>query len=241
MGVEMIRLVGITKRYGETEALRDVSLEIKKGDVFAIIGSSGAGKTTLLRIISMLETDYSGEYYLNDIDVRKNQEDLRKCITMVFQKPVMFNASVFDNVAYGLRIRGLSSQEVESRVNSVLELVGLYELRKKNAKKLSGGEQQRVALARALVLETEVLVLDEPTANLDAGNVQMIEAIIKEITDDGVTVIMATHNLFQAKRLANMVAYLNSGELVEVGSVKQIFESPEKEMTKRFIMGETYF
>jgi len=237
----MIHLKNVTKRYGEVEALKNVTLEIPKGEVFAVIGSSGAGKTTLLRIISMLETEYSGEYYFDGVDVRRNQDGLRKRITMVFQKPVMFNSSVFDNVAYGLKIRGLSSSEIKSRVNSVLQQVGLYHMRRKNAKKLSGGEQQRVALARALVLETDVLVLDEPTANLDAANVQMIENIIREITGDGVTVVMATHNLFQAKRLANTVAYLNSGELVEVGSVKQIFENPQKDMTKKFIMGETYF
>jgi len=239
--VEMIRLVNVTKRYGDTEALKNVSLEIRRGDIFAVIGSSGAGKTTLLRIISMLETEYSGEYYFNDVDVRKNRDELRRNITMVFQKPVMFNASVFDNVAYGLKIRGLSSGEVKSRVDEVLKLVGLYEMRQKNAKKLSGGEQQRVALARALVLETDVLVLDEPTANLDAVNVQTIEGVIREITKNGVTVVMATHNLFQAKRLANTVAYLNSGELVEAGSVKQIFGNPRNEMTKKFIMGETYY
>jgi tungstate transport system ATP-binding protein len=237
----MIRLVKVTKRYGDTEALKNVSLEIRRGDIFAVIGSSGAGKTTLLRIISMLDTEYSGEYYFDGVDTRKNQDGLRKRVTMVFQKPVMFNASVFDNVAYGLKIRGVGSREVKKRVEDVLRLVGLYDMRKKNAKKLSGGEQQRVALARALVLETDVLVLDEPTANLDAVNVQMIEGIIREITRDGVTVVMATHNLYQAKRLANTVAYLNSGELVEVGSVEQIFNSPNNERTKKFIMGETYY
>ena len=240
----MIRLHNITKKYGEVVALKNVSMEVHKGDIFAVIGSSGAGKTTLLRIISMLETEYSGDYYFNDVnvkDIRKNRDGLRKHITMVFQKPVMFNSSVFDNVAYGLKIRGLSSSEIRNRVKNVLEQVGLYEMRQKNAKKLSGGEQQRVALARALVLETDVLVLDEPTANLDAANVQMIEKIIREISKDGVTVVMATHNLFQAKRLANRIAYLNSGELVEIGDVKQIFESPQSEKTKKFIMGETYF
>lgn len=237
----MISLHNITKKYGEVVALKNVSLEVHKGDIFAVIGSSGAGKTTLLRIISMLETEYSGDYYFNDVDTKKNRERLRKHVTMVFQKPIMFNSSVFDNVAYGLKIRGLNSSEIRNRVESVLEQVGLYDMLQKNAKKLSGGEQQRVALARALVLETDVLVLDEPTANLDAANVQMIEKIIREITNDGVTVVMATHNLFQAKRLANTIAYLNSGELVEVGDVRQIFESPVTEKTKKFIMGETYF
>ena len=237
----MINLSNVTKKYGQIEALKNVSLEIPEGEIFAVIGSSGAGKTTLLRIISLLESDYSGEYYFNGLDARKNQDQLRKRITMVFQKPVMFNSSVFDNVAYGLKVRGLGSREIKNRVKGVLERVGLYHLRQKNAKKLSGGEQQRVALARALVLETDVLVLDEPTANLDVANVQMIEDIIREIAGNGVTIIMATHNLFQAKRLANNVAYLNSGELVEVGTVKKIFGNPEKELTKKFIMGETYF
>ena len=237
----MIRLVDVTRQYGEFRALKSVSLEIRKGDVFAIIGSSGAGKTTLLRIISMLDTEYFGEYYFNDVDARKNQDELRKHITMVFQKPVMFNASVFDNVAYGLKIRGLGSGEIKQRVNDVLKVVGLYEMKSKNAKRLSGGEQQRVALARALVLETDVVVLDEPTANLDAANVQTIEEIIRDITKNDITVVMATHNLFQARRLADTVAYLNSGELVEVGSVNQIFRNPRSERTKKFIMGETYY
>jgi tungstate transport system ATP-binding protein len=237
----MIELEGITKRFGEVVALDSVSLKIDEARIFAVIGNSGAGKTTLLRIISLLERQDEGRYLYKGEDAWGKEEDLRKKITMVFQKPVMFNTTVYNNIAYGLKLRGYAKEEIKTKVAEMLELVRLEGYEKKNAKRLSGGEQQRVAIARALVTEPELLVLDEPTANLDAANASVVERCIKEMVDDGTTVIMATHNLFQAKRLSDKVAYLFNGRLIEVGKTERVFEKPENEFTKKFVNGELYF
>ncbi len=237
----MISLSRISKRYADVIALKNVSLEIQPGEVFAVIGNSGAGKTTLLRIISMLETDFNGKYIFNGFDAKKSPEEVRRRVTMVFQNPVMFRASVFDNVAYGIKIRGVNGKELKERVESVLESLGILDLADKNARKLSGGEKQRVAMARALVIDADVYALDEPTANLDAENVRIIERVIDEMRREGKTVILATHNLFQAKRLADRTAYIENGEVVEVGETAKLFESPEDERTRRFVQGDYYF
>lgn len=237
----MIALNEISKTYGDVSALKRVNLEIHSGEIFAIIGNSGAGKTTLLKIISMLETDFSGKYMFKGLEARKNPEKVRKQVTMVFQNPVMFRASVFDNVAYGLRIRGVNGRELRERVESILESLGILSLADKNARKLSGGQRQRVAVARALVMDVDVYALDEPTANLDAENVRIIERAISDMRDDGKTIILATHNLFQAKRLADRTAYIENGEVIEVRETDRLFESPEDERTRRFVEGDHYF
>ncbi len=237
----MIELESITKRFGEVVALNGVSLRIDEARIFAVIGNSGAGKTTLLRVISLLERQGEGRYLYKGEDAWSKEELLRKRITMVFQRPVMFNTTVYNNIAYGLRLRGYTKEEIQAKVAEVLELVRLEGYEKKNAKKLSGGEQQRVAIARAIITEPELLVLDEPTANLDAANASVVERCIKEMVGDGTTVIMATHNLFQAKRLSDRVAYLFNGRLIEVGKTEKVFEKPENELTEKFINGELYF
>lgn len=237
----MIELRGVSKSYGDVQALKGVNLKIERGEVFAVIGSSGAGKTTLLRIISCLETDFGGEYVFDGEEVRRNLESVRKRVTMVFQTPVMFRASVFDNVAYGLKVRGVNGGELRERVERTLERLGIIELADKNARKLSGGQKQRVAIARALVLDTDVYAFDEPTANLDAENAKVIESAIREMRERGKTIILATHNLFQAKRLADRVAYIEKGEIVEVAETKKLFESPEDERTRRFVEEIAYY
>lgn len=240
--MSLVELRNVSKRYENVPALDKINLEIKRGEILAIIGNSGAGKTTLLRILAMLEKQSEGEYYYDGVEVKGNEDSFRKKITMVFQKPVMFNTSVYNNIAYGLRLRGYSGDEIKKRVENALRLVKLEGYEKYNAKKLSGGEQQRVAIARALVIDPELLVMDEPTANLDPSNVVIIERAIKEIVENnGTTVVLATHNLFQAKRLSDRTAHLFNGRLIEVGETKQLFENPENEITKKFITGELYF
>lgn len=237
----MIKLRNISKFYGRVKALERINLEIERGEIFAVIGNSGAGKTTLLRIIAMLEKPSEGEYYYDGVKVEGNEENLRKRITMVFQKPIMFNTSVYNNIAYGLRIRGYKKGEIEKRVREVLKLVNLEGYEKFNAKRLSGGEQQRVAIARAIAIKPEVLLLDEPTANLDPANVMLIEKVIRDVANEGTTVIIATHNLFQAKRLSDRTAHLHNGRIVEVAKTDELFKSPKSEVTKKFINGELYF
>ena len=237
----MIRLKNVSKRYGDAVALDKISLDIERGEILAIIGHSGAGKTTLLRILAMLEKPSEGEYYYNGIKVEGNEDSLRKKVTMVFQKPVMFNTSVYNNIAYGLKLRGYKRDEISKRVKEVLKLVNLEGYEKLNAKKLSGGEQQRVAIARALAINPELLILDEPTANLDPANVIIIERVIKDVANNGITVVLATHNLFQAKRLSDRTAHIYNGRLIEVAETDKLFENPKSEITRRFITGELYF
>lgn len=246
--MSLIELEGISKRYGDKEALSDVNLEIKKGEIFAIMGNSGAGKTTLLRIMAMLEKPDGGNYIYDGGKVeQKWGRGVRRLVTiaMVFQRPVMFNTSIFNNIAYGLRLRGYKKREVERKVMEVLGFVKLgfgNEINlKANARKLSGGEQQRVAIARCLVLKPDVLLMDEPTANLDPSNVIIIEDIMRKSAENGTTIVLATHNLFQARRISHRVMHLYGGRVVEVGEAQSVFEKPQEELTRKFINGEIYY
>jgi len=238
----IVRVENLTKTYEDHRALDGVSLEVKKGEIFCVMGHSGAGKTTLLRILALLERPDSGEYVFDGRPVNWSRPgELRKQVTMVFQSPVMFNTTVFKNIAYGLRLRGYSKAEIERKVREVLSLVRLEGYENRKAKTLSGGEKQRVAIARAIVLEPKLLLMDEPTANLDPTNAAIIEDIVKEITkENGTTIVFSTHNMFQAKRLADRVAHMYAGRIVEVGKTRDIFENPRNELTKRFINGELF-
>jgi tungstate transport system ATP-binding protein len=233
-----ITLKNVSKKYGDVVALEGVNLKIERGEVLAIVGHSGAGKTTLLRILALLEKPDEGEYLYNG---EMANDKHRTRITMIFQKPVMFNASVYTNIMYGLKVRRLGREEREKKVKEVLKLVNLEGYEKYNARKLSGGEQQRVAIARAIAIEPELLLMDEPTANLDPANVTTIEEVIKEISKMGTTVVLATHNLFQAKRLSDRTAHLFSGKLVEVSETGEFFGNPKSEITRKFVSGELQY
>ncbi|MFQ6053482.1 MAG: ATP-binding cassette domain-containing protein [Candidatus Bathyarchaeia archaeon] len=171
----MIELKDVVKRYGDVEALRGVSLEVRRGEVLTIVGPNGSGKTTLLRILAALERPTSGEVYLEGVRIDEaNSALLRRSSTMVFQTAIVFRGSVYDNVAYGLRLSGRPKEEVDRRIKEALEVVGLSGLEGRSARGLSGGERQRLSLARALALERELLLLDEPTANLDPESLSVV-------------------------------------------------------------------
>jgi len=222
-----MRLAGLSKSYGSVKALRDVSLETSDGGIVALVGPNGSGKTTLLRLMAGLERPDAGH-----IEAPHN-------VTMVFQKAVMFSTTVYKNLAYGLKLRGAEDDEIRKRAAEALRTVGLEGFEKRNAKKLSGGEQQRVAIARALLLEPATLLLDEPTSNLDYENARIVEDIIK--AQSGRLVMLATHNLFQVRRLASTVVFLKNGALVETGPTEELFENAQKEETRLFLSGKDYF
>jgi len=226
----LITLENITKNYGDITALDQVSLEVRQGEILTIAGPNGSGKTTMLRIMAFIETPTSGEVYFNGAKVNdENRSQIRTKCTMVLQKTALFNTTVYKNVAYGLKLRRFSKKEIDERVKDALDLVKLNGYEKRLAKKLSGGEQQRVSLARALVLNTELLLLDEPTANLDPKNMSIIEEIVSEISwKHKNTVVMATHNLFQAETITKRAALLLGGKIVEIGTVQEIFRTPSK-------------
>lgn len=239
----LIELKDVTKRYVETLALNKVSLKVMKGEILAIIGPNGSGKTTMLRIMAGIEKPTNGEIYFDDTEINdRNMDKLRSRSTMTFQRTVFFNAGVYKNLAYGLKLRGHTKKEIKERIKEALRMVKLEGYESRLAKRLSGGEQQRLSLARALVLKTELILLDEPTANLDPYNVSMMEQIISEINRNfDTTIVMATHNMFQAKRLGKKVLLLMNGEVVEVGEADKIFESPQDKRTECFVKGEIVY
>ena len=235
----IIKVAGLTHTYGERGVLQDLNLSIGKGEVFALIGPTGAGKTTLLRIIDLLEVPGAGEIYFDGKCIPrsgKQRLEIRRRMSFIHQKPQVFNLSVYDNVACGLRWRGEKRNRIAEKVEHILEMVGLEGYRNRNARTLSGGEAQRVALARSLVLEPEVLLLDEPTANLDPVSTDKIEQLISYIArQHNTTMLMATHDMSQGQQLADRIGVLLGGRLAQMGNAADIFRSPQNEDVARFV------
>jgi len=223
-------LKNVTKVFDGTLALNDVNLKIREGEILGLLGPNGSGKTTLLKILALIEKPSKGEIYFCGRKVTdENIAQMRMESTMVFQKSIIFNTTVFNNVAYGLKIRKLAKNQIEKKVKEALKIVKLEGFEEKRAKKLSGGEQQRVALARALALNTKLLLLDEPTANLDPKNASIIEEITGEVNRElKTTIVMATHNMFQARKLPHRVALIIHGKIGEVGTTEEVFGSLSK-------------
>jgi tungstate transport system ATP-binding protein len=227
--------------YGSRTVLCLPDLTITAGEIFALVGPSGAGKSTLLRLLALLEAPSRGQVYLHVNGRRASYTsasiDERRQATMVFQRPVLLSRSVRANVAYGLRLR--RERDGRARIDAALERVGLAALADAQPRTLSGGEMQRVALARALVLEPRALLLDEPTANLDPANVRLIEHLVREQHDTfGTTIILVTHNIFQARRLATRVALVLDGEMIEVAPAADFFNTPQDPRTVSFLSGD---
>jgi tungstate transport system ATP-binding protein len=236
-------LRSVAKDYANRRVLEVDALDIYPGEVLALVGPSGAGKSTLLRLLNFLEEptagriNFQGEEFTASGNISLH---LRRKVTTVFQRPMLLDRSVWDNVTFGLRLRG--ERNSTAQVQHALEEVRLSHLAKQRARTLSGGEAQRVALARAIVLQPDVLLLDEPTANLDPYNVGMIESIVRRMNQEhSMTLVLVTHNVFQAKRLADRVAFLLESRIVEVARVKSFFESPEDPRTAAFVRGDMVY
>ena len=229
----------IRKSYGNQEVLHDVDLSVGEGEIFGLIGPSGSGKSTLLRVLDLIEDPSDGRLRIFGIDVAEERGrwlDLRRRMGMLFQRPIVFNASVYDNVAMGLRYRHASGAEIDRRVRGALEAVGLSRYTRSRATDLSGGEQQRVALSRVLVTDPEILFLDEPTANLDPGSTATIEAIVTRLNREaGTTVLISTHDLLQGQRLAHRVAVMIDGTIAQTGLSREIFHEPGNRRIARFV------
>lgn len=240
----MLTVDNVSKQYGPREVLRVERLSFAAGRIHGVMGPSGAGKSTLLRLLNLLERPTAGRilYRGRDVHAYRPRLELQRRMAMVFQKPVLFDGTVYENVAYGLRVRGARGPEAAGKVDDALRRVGLEPLRRARALTLSGGEAQRVAMARALVLEPDVLLLDEPTSNLDPNNVALLEGLIRGASGgNGTAVILVTHNVFQAQRLADRVIFLYEGRVVEEGPAAQVFEAPGDERTRAFIRGEMVY
>jgi len=236
---QLFAIKSLTKLYKDRIVLDINHLTLEQGKITAILGPNGAGKTTLLRILNLLEPPDTGHIsFLGRSISEVNRLDVARQMCMVFQRPVMFRSTVYKNVAYGLKMRGLPVKEIDRRVSESLSFVGMSDFAHSLAVNLSGGEMQRVALARALVLRPKVLLLDEPTANLDPGSVQIIEDIVKRSTEKfGTSVIIVTHNLFQAQRMADETMLLIDGQVIEKCATAKFFSAPFDTRTQGFISG----
>jgi sulfate transport system ATP-binding protein len=238
-----IRIVGITKEFGATEALREVSLDVRSGELVALLGSSGSGKTTLLRVIAGLERPTSGRVLFADEDATALPVQSRR-IGFVFQHYALFkHMSVFENVAYGLRVRPRAerpaSAEIRRRVHDLLDLVQLPGMETRYPAQLSGGQRQRVALARALAVDPRVLLLDEPFGALDARVRKDLRRWLRQVHEQvGRTTIFVTHDQEEALELADRVAILNEGRLEQIGTADEIYDQPASPFAMTFV-GDT--
>ncbi|MEN3006089.1 MAG: phosphate ABC transporter ATP-binding protein [Candidatus Methanosuratincola petrocarbonis] len=237
-----VALRSIRKSYSDKEILKGVSLEIQRGELISIVGPSGSGKTTLLRLMDGLDFPDSGEILIDGTRLTKETAPvIRANVGMVFQNTVLFDASVYENVAYSLKFRGLPNDLIRQKVEAALNLVVLKDLAKRSALTLSGGEAQRIALARVLVYDPDLILLDEPTANLDPANALIIEGALRNANLQGKTIVLVTHNIFQARRLAKRVGLLLEGEMVEVQETESFFNTPMDPRTRRFIAGDLVY
>lgn len=227
---------GVTKAFGKTIALDDISFQVKKGEFYCLIGPSGCGKTTALRCIAGLIMPDSGKLLIKGEDM-SGVPTHKRPISMVFQTWALFpHMSVFDNVAFGLRMRGVAESEKKQRVNEALELVRLTGLESRNPRELSGGQQQRVGLARAIVLHPEVVLLDEPLGNLDAKLQGQMEIELKLLHRQlGITFVYVTHNQAQAMTLADRIMVMNVGKIEQEGTPSEIYNSPHSIFVARFV------
>ncbi|MGZ4919508.1 MAG: ABC transporter ATP-binding protein [Halobacteriota archaeon] len=242
----MIEFDHVFMNFGKKEVLKDVSFSINDGENFTFIGPSGSGKTTILRLINMLQRPTSGKILIDGTNVTllrdREKIQVRRKMSMVFQKPSPLRGSVYANTAVGLRFRKVKADEISRRVSESLELVGLEGYEGRRADTLSGGEMQRVALARAIATTPEVLLLDEPTANLDPVSTETIESLIGDLKNrSGVTVILSTHDMEQGQRLADRIAVLIDGRIGQIGSSKEIFYNPMNQAVAHMVGVENIF
>lgn len=226
----MITATALSRAYGPRTVLNEVSLSVKKGEIFGIIGPSGSGKSTLLRLLDLIETPTAGTIALDGVMVPARRRDRLQMIRrmgMVFQRPAVFSGTVRANIGAGLRFRGEQPEVIDREVSEMLELVRLSGYEDRAASTLSGGELQRVAIARTAVTRPAVLFMDEPTANLDPHSTAVIEALIRHLASiEQTTIVLATHDMLQGQRLCDRIGVMIDGRLVQVGTPDEVFSNP---------------
>jgi putrescine transport system ATP-binding protein len=231
-----LRIDHVTKRFGETLAVNDVSLGIDRGEIFALLGSSGCGKSTLLRVLSGFETPTSGSVWLDGKDVT-DLPPYERPMNMMFQSYALFpHLNVWENVAFGLKRDGVAKAEIQQRVEDMLQLVKLQKFAKRSPHQLSGGQQQRVALARSLVKRPQLLLLDEPLGALDKKLREETQVeLVKIIKQVGVTCVMVTHDQDEAMTMADRIAVMSEGRFLQVGSPSEVYEYPNCRFVADFV------
>lgn len=237
----MIELKNIHKSFNETEVIKGIDLTVDKGEVVTLIGRSGSGKTTLLRMMNALEIPTDGTVYVNGKTYtekdKKSQIEVRKQSGMVFQNYNLFpHKSALENVMEGLvTVKKMKKSEAERKSMELLEKVGLDHVKDQRPHALSGGQQQRVAIARALAMNPKLMLFDEPTSALDPELVNDVLKVIKELADEGMTMVIVTHELRFAREVSNHTVFIHEGKIAEQGSPNEMFNQPQTEELKRFL------
>jgi polar amino acid transport system ATP-binding protein len=244
VGGPAVRLMAVRKSFGPLEVLRDVDLEVQPHEVICLIGSSGSGKSTLLRCVNLLEPIDAGRIEVFGEDLTSEEveaDDIRRRIGIVFQAFNLFpHMSVLDNITLAPRIVAkLSRAEANDQADALLERFGLIDKRAEYPDRLSGGQQQRVAIVRALAMRPELLLLDEVTSALDPELVAEVLALIRELAEGGMTMLIATHEMGFARDIASRVGFLDGGRILEIGPPAQVFGSPAEERTRQFLQRVT--
>lgn len=242
---EILHIKNLSKRYGDTNVLKNINISVKKGEVVVIIGPSGCGKSTLLRCLNGLEEIQEGEVLLDDQVVNPNKKNLsknREKIGMVFQSYDLFpHLTILQNVTLApIKVKKRNRREVEKEALELLERVGLRSKKDDYPRQLSGGQKQRVAIVRALIMHPEVLLLDEITAALDPEMVREVLDVVLDLAKEGRTMVIVTHEMQFAKAVADCVIFLEGGRIVEEGDPKKLFEKPETDRLQRFLQTFTY-
>ena len=235
-----LEVEGLKKSYNGRVVLDIDSLSVQRGEVLVVLGESGAGKSVFLRLLNLLEVPSEGKIFFSGKEIQnlsgKSRVKTARRMAMIFQDPILFRGSVFDNVSYGLKVRGVSSQERRLKVIDALELVGLSGFERRSALTLSGGEAQRVALAAAIVLNPELLLLDEPFENLDAPARRRLQEDVRSIFHQNqMTAVFVTHDQVEAARMGDRIAVLQEGKIVQVGEANQIFFKPGSKFIAKFV------
>lgn len=236
----MIKVVDLHKSYGDLKVLQGINDYVNKGEVVVIIGPSGSGKSTYLRCINQMEEVTSGQILVNDVDITDPKVDIneiRQQVGMVFQHFNLFpHMTVLDNITLApMKIKKMDREQAEKLAYSLLEKVGLREKAKEYPGKLSGGQKQRIAIARALAMKPEVMLFDEPTSALDPEMVNEVLDVIKELADEGMTMMIVTHEMGFAKEVGTRLLFMDQGKIIEEGVPRDVFEAPKEERTKLFL------
>ena len=234
-----IELININKKNEVKNILRNINLTIKSNNILSIIGPNGSGKTSLLRIIGLIDKQTTGKLLFDkkEIKLQADKLNMQRKIGIVFTKPELLDMNVYENIIYPMKIREIDQDTINKRIKYYSKLLKLDKIISQHHNKISSGEKQRVAIARTLIYEPELILFDEPTANLDPNNTKIIETTIREISKH-INIIVITHDIFQAKRLSDEIGILINGELIEIEKTRKIFTNPNNPNTKAFLNGD---
>ncbi len=236
----MIRVKHLYKNFGQLEVLKDISVNIKKGEVIAIIGPSGSGKSTFLRCLNLLEEPTGGAIYIKDENLMDDKTDInlvRRNVGMVFQHFNLFpHKTVLENLTLApMKVKNMKQKDIEEKAYKLLEKVGLKEKASAYPNQLSGGQKQRIAIARALAMDPEVILFDEPTSALDPEMIKEVLDVMKDLAEEGMTMIIVTHEMGFAKNVADRVFFMDRGNILEDTTPEELFNNPKHERTQEFL------